>query len=38
MFWQTTPGYMAKNKKEQAILKEFQKRAEEAAAAKAAKA
>lgn len=35
MFWQTTPGYMAKNKKEQAILKEFQKRAEEAAKAKA---
>ena len=32
MFWQTTPGYIAKNKKEQAILKEFQKRAEEAAA------
>jgi len=31
MFWQTTPGYIAKNKKEQAILKEFQKRAEEAA-------
>lgn len=38
MFWQTTPGYMAKNKKEQAILKEFQKRAADAAAAKAAKA
>lgn len=35
MFWQTTPGYIAKNKKEQAILKEFQKRAEEAAKAKA---
>lgn len=33
MFWQTTPGYIAKNKKEQAILKEFQKRAEEAAKA-----
>ncbi|MDP1651627.1 MAG: sulfite exporter TauE/SafE family protein [Rhodocyclaceae bacterium] len=33
MFWQTTPGYIAKNKKEQAILKEFQKRAQEAAAA-----
>ena len=31
MFWQTTPGYLAKNKKEQAILKEFKKRAEEAA-------
>jgi uncharacterized protein len=38
MFWQTTPGYIAKNKKEQAILKEFQKRAQEAAAAKAGKA
>jgi hypothetical protein len=35
MFWQTTPGYIAKNKKEQAILKEFQKRAEEAALATA---
>lgn len=35
MLWQTTPGYLAKNKKEQAILKEFQKRAEEAAKAKA---
>lgn len=35
MFWQTTPGYLAKNKKEQAILKEFKKRAEEAAKAKA---
>jgi hypothetical protein len=35
MFWQTTPGYIAKNKKEQAILKEFQKRAEEATKAKA---
>lgn len=31
MFWQTTPGYLAKNKKEQAILKEFKKKAEEAA-------
>lgn len=31
MFWQTTPGYIAKNKKEQAILKEFKKKAEEAA-------
>ncbi len=30
MFWQTTPGYLEKNKKEQAILKEFQKRAKEA--------
>ena len=36
MFWQTTPGYLAKNKKEQAILKEFKKRAEEAAKAKKA--
>ena len=35
MFWQTTPGYIAKNKKEQAILKEFKKKAEEAAKAKA---
>lgn len=34
MFWQTTPGYLAKNKKEQAILKEFKKRAEESAKAK----
>jgi len=30
MLWQTTPGYLARNKKEQAILKEFQKRAAEA--------
>jgi hypothetical protein len=37
MLWQTTPGYIAKNKKEQAILKEFKKRAEEAAAKKAEK-
>jgi uncharacterized protein len=28
LFWQTTPGYIAKNKKEQAILKEFKARAE----------
>ncbi|MBF0474523.1 MAG: sulfite exporter TauE/SafE family protein [Deltaproteobacteria bacterium] len=34
MWWQTTPGYLDKNKKEQAILKEFKKRAEEAAMAK----
>jgi len=34
MFWQTTPGYLANNKKEQAILKEFKKRAEAAAKAK----
>lgn len=34
MLWQTTPGYIAKNKKEQAILKEFKKKAEEAAKAK----
>ncbi|MBP8644639.1 MAG: sulfite exporter TauE/SafE family protein [Syntrophobacteraceae bacterium] len=34
MFWQTTPGYLSKNKKEQAILREFKKRAEEAARAK----
>ena len=32
MLWQTTPAYLAKNKKEQAILKEFQKRAAEEAA------
>ncbi|MFZ5775427.1 MAG: sulfite exporter TauE/SafE family protein [Thermodesulfobacteriota bacterium] len=31
MFWQTTPGYIEKNKKEQAILKEFKQRAEECA-------
>ena len=31
MAWQTTPGYLEKNKKEQAILKEFKRRAEEAA-------
>ncbi len=37
MFWQTTPGYLSKNKKEQAILKEFKKKAEEAAALKNAK-
>jgi uncharacterized protein len=30
MFWQTTPGHISKNKKEQAILKEFKKKAEEA--------
>jgi len=34
MFWQTTPGYLAKNKKEQAILNEFKRRAEEAAKGK----
>jgi len=34
LFWQTTKGYINKNKKEQAILKEFKKRAEEAAKAK----
>ncbi len=34
MFWQTTPGYIAKNKKEQAILKEFKQKAEAAAAGK----
>lgn len=34
MAWQTTPGYLARNKKEQAILNEFKKRAEEAARAK----
>lgn len=34
MYWQTTPGYIEKNKKEQAILKEFKKRAEAEAATK----
>jgi hypothetical protein len=34
MLWQTTPGYLAKNKKEQSILKEFKKRAEEKAKGK----
>ena len=34
MLYQTTPGYLAKNKREQAILKEFKKRAEESAKAK----
>lgn len=34
MLWQTMPGYLAKNKKEQAILKEFKKRAEESAKGK----
>ena len=37
MFWQTTPGYISKSKKDQAILKEFKKRAEEAALKKAEK-
>ncbi len=36
MFWQTTPGYLARNSKEQAIMKEFRKKAEEAALAKKA--
>ncbi|MDR3569248.1 MAG: sulfite exporter TauE/SafE family protein [Syntrophobacteraceae bacterium] len=35
MAWQTTPGYVAKNKKEKAILDQFQKKAKEAAAKKA---
>lgn len=34
MFWQTTPGYIAKNKKEQAIMAEFKKRAEAASKGK----
>lgn len=34
MFWQTTPGYLEKNKKEQAILSEFKKQAEATANAK----
>ncbi len=33
MLWQTTPGYLAKNSKEQAILKQYRKKAEETAAA-----
>jgi hypothetical protein len=33
LIWQTTPGYVSKNKKEQAILAEFKKRASEAAKA-----
>jgi uncharacterized membrane protein YfcA len=31
MYWQTTPSYLEKNKKEQAILAEFKKKAEAAA-------
>lgn len=34
MYWQTTAGYLEKNKKEQAILKEFKKRASDAAKGK----
>jgi len=34
MFWQTMPAYLEKNAKEHAILKEFQRRAREAAAEK----
>ncbi|GAB6038114.1 sulfite exporter TauE/SafE family protein [Fundidesulfovibrio butyratiphilus] len=36
MFWQTTPRYLERNKKEQAILKEFKKRAEESSKDKSA--
>jgi hypothetical protein len=36
MLWQTTPAYLAKNKKEQAILKEFKSRAEATQKKKAA--
>jgi len=36
MLWQTTPAYLANNKKEQAILNEYKKRAQEAAKAKSA--
>lgn len=32
MLWQTTPVYLAKNSKEQAIMKEYRKKAEEAVA------
>ena len=35
MAWQTTPGYVARNKKEKAILHQFQKKAKEAAAERA---
>jgi hypothetical protein len=35
MFWQTTPGYLEKNKREQSIMAEFRKKAEAAAKAKA---
>lgn len=31
MFWQTTPGYLERDKREKAILQEFKRRAEEAA-------
>lgn len=34
LIWQTTPGYLSRNKKEQAILQEFKKRAEAAAKGK----
>lgn len=33
MFWQTTPGYLERNKKEQHIMKEFMRKAEAAARA-----
>jgi hypothetical protein len=36
LIWQTLPGYISKNKKEQAILAEFKKRATQAAKAKKA--
>jgi hypothetical protein len=35
MAWQTTPGYVARNRKEKAILDQFQKKAKEAAAKRA---
>jgi hypothetical protein len=35
MLWQTTPGYLAKNSREQAILKEYRKKAEAAASKRA---
>ena len=37
MFWQTTPGYIEKSKKEKAILEEFKRRVEAARAQKAQK-
>jgi len=36
MVWQTTPGFLERNKRENAILKEFKKRAEDARAARLA--
>jgi hypothetical protein len=38
MLWQTTPAYLAKNSKEQAILKEYRKKAEKTASARSSRA